>query len=111
MVKCREKIDLNDRKKSEKFFACVEPYLHPQEGKFVKEQIALALFQMEKITNPTECVGDLKKNLESVYQKGLSFVCFKSVVDGKEKESFAVFQKNEKTKSWRNAKIIRLKYH
>jgi len=111
MLKCQDMKNLKGDKKNDKFFSCLEPYIHYQENKLVKQQIALTFFQMEKITSPAECSKKMKKTLQSVYKNGSRFVCFKAMVDGQEKESFAVFQKSDKEKLWKNWKIIRLKYH
>lgn len=111
ILNCHKMIDLKDSIKNEKFVTCLDPYIHFKESKFVKEQIVLTFLQMEKITKPEECKGIMKKTIQSVYKKGVRFICFKAIVDGKEKESFAVFEKSEKEKSRDKWKIIRLKYH
>lgn len=118
MQKCHKMIDLKNRAQSEKYFTCIKQYIDPKESGLVKDQIALTFFQMEKIINPEVCQGEKLKMLTSVYpnkspknkKNGPSFICFKSLVDGQEKESFAVFEKATSEKSWKNAKLVRLKF-
>jgi hypothetical protein len=77
----------------------------------VQEQIYLTFLQMEKINKPEDCKDDIKKMIQSAYDKKTKSICFSATVDSKEKIAFAVFQKSDKEQARNKWKVIRIKYH